>query len=69
MRLITPTSGRRPWSIRTLPAHLTGVLPAGYAYSHGFGDDPCMIVNTGDTVEFRRTEHGVELGVLERVAS
>ncbi|DAC57417.1 MAG TPA: DUF521 domain-containing protein [Candidatus Poseidoniales archaeon] len=48
-------------------------LPAcsllGVPYGHGFGDDPCMSINTGDTVEFRRTEHGVELEVLERVAS
>ena len=48
-------------------------LPAcsllGVPYGHGFGDDPCMSINSGDTVEFRRTEHGVELEVLERVAS
>ena len=48
-------------------------LPAcsllGVPYGHGFGDDPCMSINSGDTVEFRRKEHGVELEVLERVAS
>ena len=48
-------------------------LPAcsllGLPYGHGFDDDPCMNINTGDTVEFRRTKHGVELEVLERVDS
>jgi predicted aconitase with swiveling domain len=48
-------------------------LPAcsllGLPYGHGFDDDPCMNINTGDTVEFRRTTHGVELEVLERVGS
>ena len=48
-------------------------LPAcsllGLPYGHGFDDDPCMNINTGDTVEFRRTKHGVELEVLERVNS
>ena len=46
-------------------------LPAcsllGLPYGHGFNHDPCMTVNTGDVVEFRRTEHGVELEVVERV--
>ena len=46
-------------------------LPAcsllGLPYGHGFDADPCMAVNTGDTVEFRRTASGVELEVLERV--
>ena len=47
-------------------------LPAcsllGLPYGHGFELDPCMAVNTGDVVEFRRTEDGVELEVLERVS-
>ena len=46
-------------------------LPAcsllGLPYGHGFNHDPCMAVNTGDVVEFRRTENGVELEVVERV--
>ena len=46
-------------------------LPAcsllGLPYGHGFDDDPCMVVNTGDTVEFRRTDAGVQLKVVERV--
>ena len=45
-------------------------LPAcsllGLPYGHGFDDDPCMAVNTGDTVEFARTEAGVQLKVVER---
>lgn len=48
-------------------------LPAcsllGLPYGHGFDIDPCMSVNTGDTVEFRRTADGVELEVLERVGA
>ena len=48
-------------------------LPAcsllGLPYGHGFDADPCMSVNTGDTVEFRRTADGVELEVLERVGA
>ncbi len=48
-------------------------LPAcsllGLPYGHGFDVDPCMSVNTGDTVEFRRTADGVELEVLERVGA
>lgn len=47
----------------TLPACSLLELP----YGHGFNHDPCMTVNTGDVVEFRRTEHGVELEVVERV--
>lgn len=46
-------------------------LPAcsllGLPYGHGFDEDPCMAVNTGDTVEFSRTETGVQLKVVERV--
>ena len=45
-------------------------LPAcsllGLPYGHGFDDDPCMAVNTGDTVEFTRTDAGVQLKVVER---
>ena len=48
-------------------------LPAcsllGLPYGHGFDDDPCMTVNTGDTVEFTRTASGVELVVVERATS
>ena len=46
-------------------------LPAcsllGLPYGHGFDSDPCMAVNTGDTVEFSRTATGVQLKVVERV--
>ncbi|MEC8398167.1 MAG: DUF126 domain-containing protein, partial [Candidatus Thermoplasmatota archaeon] len=46
-------------------------LPAcsllGVPYGHGFDNDPCLAVNTGDTVEFRRTPDGVVLEVVERV--
>lgn len=47
----------------TLPACSLLNLP----YGHGFDADPCMVVNNGDLVEFRRTSTGVELEVLERV--
>ncbi len=46
-------------------------LPAcsllGLPYAHGFDEDPCMAVNSGDTVALVRTEQGVCLRVLERV--
>jgi predicted aconitase/predicted aconitase with swiveling domain len=48
-------------------------LPAcsllGLPYAHGFDVDPCYGVNTGDTVRLTRTELGVTLDVVERVAA
>ena len=48
-------------------------LPAcsllGLPYGHGFDDDPCQAVNTGDEVEFMRTEQGVSLRVVERAGA
>jgi predicted aconitase with swiveling domain len=47
-------------------------LPAcsllGLPYAHGFDDDPCLTVNTGDTVELMRTSEGVSLKVVERAS-
>jgi predicted aconitase with swiveling domain len=46
-------------------------LPAcsllGLPYAHGFDEDPCLSINTGDTVALVTTEQGVSLRVLERV--
>ena len=48
-------------------------LPAcsllGLPYGHGFDDDPCHAINTGDEVEFMRTEQGVSLRVVERAGA
>ena len=48
-------------------------LPAcsllGVPYAHGFDNDPCQAINTGDEVEVVRTEQGVVLRVLERAAA
>ena len=45
-------------------------LPAcsllGLPYAHGFDQDPCYAINTGDTVRLERTADGVTLKVLER---
>jgi len=51
------------------PLSLPACSLLGLPYGHGFDVDPCMTVNTGDMVEFRRTANGVELEVLERVGA
>ena len=47
-------------------------LPAcsllGLPYAHGFDDDPCLTINSGDTVELVRTSEGVSLKVVERAS-
>ena len=49
----------------TLPACSLLDLP----YAHGFEKDPCLAVNTGDTVALTRTEDGVTLRVVERASA
>ena len=63
MGLIYTDLGPKAVVIGTLPAHLTGVLPAGCALRPRLWRRPVHDINSGDTVEFRRTEHGVELEV------
>ena len=49
----------------TLPACSLLDLP----YAHGFEKDPCLAVNTGDTVALTRTKDGVTLRVVERASA
>ena len=47
----------------TLPACSLLNVP----YGHGFEEDPCMMINDGDLVRFKREQGNVSIEVLERV--
>ncbi len=47
----------------TLPACSLLDVP----YGHGFDQDPCMIVNDGDMIRFKRENGAVSIEILERV--
>ena len=47
----------------TLPACSLLDVP----YGHGFDEDPCMAINDGDLVRFKREGDQVSIEVLERV--
>jgi predicted aconitase with swiveling domain len=49
----------------TLPAASLLNVP----YAHGFDEDPCMEINTGDQVEMRLENGGVVLQVVNRTAA
>ena len=49
----------------TLPAASLLNLP----YAHGFAEDPCMEINTGDEVEMRLENDIVTLQVVNRAAA
>ena len=49
----------------TLPAASLLNVP----YAHGFGEDPCMEINTGDEVEMRLENGSVMLQVVNRTAA
>ncbi|MAY05106.1 MAG: hypothetical protein CMB25_05855 [Euryarchaeota archaeon] len=46
----------------TLPACSLLNVP----YGHGFEDDPCLLVNDGDHIRFKREDDKVSLEILER---
>ena len=48
----------------TLPACSLLEVP----YAHGFGQDPCMNINSGDEVRMINSE-GIQLEVLQRVTT
>ncbi|HII24734.1 MAG TPA: hypothetical protein HA313_03125, partial [Candidatus Poseidoniaceae archaeon] len=35
-------------------------------YGHGFDEDPCMIINDGDRIRFKREQENVSIEVIER---
>jgi predicted aconitase/predicted aconitase with swiveling domain len=47
----------------TLPACSLLNVP----YGHGFVEDPCMVVNDGDRIRFKREQGKVSIEILERV--
>lgn len=47
----------------TLPACSLLNVP----YGHGFDDDPCMVVNDGDRIVFKRENGNVTIEIIERV--
>ena len=49
----------------TLPAASLLNVP----YAHGFDEDPCMEINTGDEIEMRLENGGVVLQVVNRTAA
>jgi predicted aconitase with swiveling domain len=49
----------------TLPAASLLEVP----YAHGFDDDPCMEINTGDDVEMKLENGIVTLQVVNRTAA
>tara|TARA_S200000501_G_scaffold52807_1_gene42982 strand:- start:26587 stop:28323 length:1737 start_codon:yes stop_codon:yes gene_type:complete len=46
----------------TLPACSLLNVP----YGHGFDEDPCMIINDGDRIRFKREQENVSIEVIER---
>jgi predicted aconitase with swiveling domain len=49
----------------TLPAASLLKVP----YAHGFGEDPCLEINTGDEIEMRLENGIVTLQVVNRAAA
>jgi hypothetical protein len=46
----------------TLPACSLLKVP----YGHGFENDPCMLINDGDSIRFERKSDVVSITVLQR---
>ena len=46
----------------TLPACSLLNVP----YGHGFDEDPCMVINDGDRIRFKREQENVSIEVIER---
>ena len=46
----------------TLPACSLLNIP----YGHGFDEDPCMVINDGDRIRFKREQENVSIEVIER---
>ena len=64
-------AGQAPRAVITrdvCPLSLPACSLLGLPYAHGFDADPCMAINTGDSVLLRRTQAGVTLEVVERAS-
>ena len=46
----------------TLPACSLLNVP----YGHGFDEDPCLTINDGDRIRFKREQQNVSIEVIER---